>query len=105
MEAKKPATKPAKAQKSNAPGIKNASLVILACMVVTFCLFFFWFGNPSHFQDGNPDGHPINIWGTIYKGGIIVPILQGLFLTVIVLCVERFFALNSAKGKGDITKW
>ena len=106
MEAnKKPATKPAKAQKSNAPGIKNASLVILACMVVTFCLFFFWFGDASHFQDANPDGHPIDIWGTIYKGGIIVPILQGLFLTVIVLCVERFFALNSAKGKGDVTKF
>lgn len=112
MEAQKPATKPAtkpaakaKSQKSNAPGIKNASLVILACMVVTFCLFFFWFGHESHFQDGNPAGHPIDIWGTIYKGGIIVPILQALFLTVIVLCVERFFALNSAKGSGDITKF
>lgn len=108
MEAQKPATKPAakaKSQKSNAPGIKNASLVILACMVVTFCLFFFWFGDASHFQDNNPDGHPIDIWGTIYKGGIIVPILQGLFLTVIVLCVERFFALRSAKGNGDITKF
>ena len=105
MEAKKPATKPAKAQKSNAPGIKKASWVIFACMVVTFCLFFFWFGNPSHFQDGNPDGHPIDIWGTIYKGGIIVPILQGLFLTVITLCVDRYFALRSAKGNGDITKF
>ena len=101
MEAKKPATKPAKAQKSNAPGIKNASLVILACMIVTVCLYIFWFGNDAHFQDG----HPINIWGTIYMGGIIVPILQGLFLTVIVLCVERFFALNAAKGKGDVTKF
>ncbi len=101
MEAKKPATKPAKAQKSNAPGIKNASLVILACMIVTVCLYIFWFGNDAHFQDG----HPINIWGTIYMGGIIVPILQGLFLTVIVLCVERFFALNAAKGSGDVTKF
>ena len=109
MEAQKPnATKPAapakakaKSQKSNAPGIKNASLVILACLIVTFCLYFLWFGADVHFEDG----HPKDIWGTIYMGGIIVPILQGLFLTVIVLCVERFFALNSAKGSGDITKF
>ena len=55
-----------------------------------------------HFDE---DGHPQNIWGTIYKGGFIVPVLQTLFLTVIVLSVERYFALNSAKGKGNINKF
>ena len=106
MEAQKPnPAKPAKAQSqksgSNVAGIKNAFLVILACFVVALCLFMFWFGHESHFEEG----HPIDLWGTIYKGGFIVPILQTLFLTVIVLSVERWIALSSAKGKGSIEKF
>ena len=97
----KPAGKPA-SQKKNAPGIKNASWVILACAVVAVCLFIFWFGHDMHF---NEDGHPIDLWGTVYKGGFIVPILQTLFLTVIVISVERWFALSAAKGKGSIAKF
>ena len=96
--------KPAKApkQKSNAPGIKNAFWVILICFVVAVSLFIFWFGYDGHFDE---EGNPQNIWGTIYKGGVIVPILQTLFLTVIVLAVERFFALRAAKGTGNISKF
>ena len=107
MEAQKPnPTQPAKANAknnsgSNVAGIKNAFLVILACFVVAVCLFIFWFGHESHFEEG----HPIDLWGTIYKGGFIVPILQTLFLTVIVLSVERWIALSSAKGKGSIEKF
>ena len=105
MEAQKP-TQPAKANAknnsgSNVAGIKNAFLVILACFVVAVCLFIFWFGHESHFEEG----HPIDLWGTIYKGGFIVPILQTLFLTVIVLSVERWIAISSAKGKGSIQKF
>lgn len=107
MEAQKPTVqtgKPAaknKAQKNNAPGIKNASWVIVICAIIAVCLFIFWFGHESHFEDG----HPKDIWGTIYKGGFIVPVLQTLFLTVIVISVERWFALNSAAGTGNITKF
>ena len=105
MEAQKPNVKPAaagKAKKSNAPGIKNASWVILICACVCVLLFLFWFGNDMHFDE---DGHPQNLWGTIYKGGFIVPVLQTLFLTVIVLSIERYIALNSAAGKGHIAKF
>ncbi len=94
----------AKAQKkegSNVAGIKNAFLVIIACFVVAVLLFIFWFGHEMHFEEG----HPKDLWGTIYKGGVIVPILQTLFLTVIVLSVERWIALSSAKGKGSISKF
>ncbi len=99
MEAQKP-----KAQakpKSNAPGIKNAAWVIVICAICAICLYQFWFGASMHFVDG----HPINIWGTIYMGGIIVPVLQTLFLTVIVLAVERFIALSAAAGKGSTAKF
>ena len=34
-----------------------------------------------------------------------MPVLQTLFLTVIVLSVERYIALSSAKGKGNIAKF
>ena len=103
MEAQKPNAKAAKpGKKSNAPGIKNASWVIVICAIIAVCLFIFWFGNDMHFDE---DGHPQNLWGTVYKGGFIVPVLQTLFLTVIVLSVERFIALRSAKGQGNIAKF
>ena len=123
MEAKTPTAAPAakpaakaakpakaKAKKSNAPGIKNAFLVIIFCMIITHCLYYFWFGLGHTWLEGHElshfeEGHAKDIWGTVYEGGFIVPILQGLFLTVIVLMVERFFAIGSAKGKGDITKF
>ena len=118
MEAQKPAQKPAVKAGSNVRGIKNAFLVIIACFVLAICLFLFVFGHPSHFEfDGDaafssmafaPEElkyHPIDLVGTVFKGGFIVPILQTLLLTVIVLSVERAIALGSAKGKGNITKF
>ncbi len=99
LNAQKPAAK--QAEGSNVRGIKNAFLVILACAAVAVLLYIFWFGHESHFEDG----HPHDIWGTIYMGGVIVPVLQTLFLTVIVLSVERWFALSSAKGTGSIDKF
>ena len=98
----KPAAKPAAKKENHVPGIKNASWVILICACVCVLLFLFWFGNDMHFDE---DGHPQNLWGTIYKGGFIVPVLQTLFLTVIVLSIERYIALNSAAGKGNIAKF
>ena len=125
MEATKPIQPQAKPQakkqptnKKNVKGIKNAFLVIIVCFVVAVCLFLFFFGNPSHFDPESFEGatanwtvwgidkaHPVDLIGTIFKGGIIVPVLQTLFLTVIVLSVERWIALSSAKGKGSIEKF
>lgn len=117
MEATKKAQKPNSG--SNVRGIKNAFLVIVACFVVAVCLFLFVFGHPSHFNLEGIDpaavpasmffsdinAHPNDLVGTIFKGGVIVPILQTLLLTVIVLSVERWIALSSAKGKGSIAKF
>ncbi len=107
MEAQKPnsaapAKKAQETQGSKVRGIKNAFWVIVACFIVAVCLFSFWFGADSHFDEA---GHPQDIWGTIYMGGVIVPVLQTLFLTVIVLSVERWIALSSAKGTGSIAKF
>jgi biopolymer transport protein ExbB len=106
MEAQKPnakaATAKAKKESQHVPGIKNASWVIVCCFIVAVCLFVFWFGADLHFDE---EGHPLDLWGTVYKGGFIVPILQTLLLTVIVLSVERGIALSAAKGKGNISKF
>lgn len=106
-KAKPAAVKPAKKEEkiSNVRGIKSAFLVILACFVIAVLVFLFVFGNPENFEGGDTNNHPLNLLGTIYKGGFIVPILQTLFLTVIVLSVERWFALSSAQGKGNTSKF
>jgi len=94
-----------KAVNSGVGGIKNASWVILVCFIIAECFFHFVLGSGSNFKDGDNANAPLNLLGTIYKGGFIVPILQTLFLTVIVLAVERWIALSKASGKGNITKF
>lgn len=105
--APKPAAKPAKKDEkiSNVRGIRNAFLVILACAVAAVCIYLFGMGNPGNFEGNDPAGHPINLAGTVYKGGFIVPILMTLLLTVIVLSIERWIAIRSASGKGNTTKF
>ena len=112
MESQKPmAPKPAavaakKDEKiSNIRGIRNAFLVIIACAVAAVCIFLFGMGYSGNFEGGTTDGHPLNLAGTVYKGGFIVPILMTLLLTVIVLSIERWIAISSASGKGNTTKF
>ena len=113
MESQKPmAPKPAvaaavkKEEKiSNIRGIKNAFFVIIACAAAAVCIFLFGMGYSGNFEGGTTDGHPLNLAGTVYKGGFIVPILMTLLLTVIVLSVERWIALSSAAGKGNTSKF
>ena len=88
-------------------GIKSAGLVIIGCLVLAICIFHFVFGNPANFMNNDPNNHPLpgNLLGTIYKGGIIVPIIQTLLLTVLALSIERYFAIRSAFGKGGLVKF
>lgn len=88
-------------------GIKNAGLVIICCFVLAICIYHFLFGNPANFMNNDPNNHPLpgNLLGTIYKGGVIVPVIQTLLLTVIALSVERYFAIRSAFGKGSLVKF
>lgn len=92
-------------KKSQVVGIKNAGIVIICCFVIAVCIFMFLLGNPSNFQNNDPNNHPVNMLGTIYKGGVVVPVIQTLLLTVICLSVERYIALRSAYGKGSLAKF
>ena len=88
-------------------GIKNAGIVILCCFVIAVCIYKFVLGDPANFMNNDPNNHPLNgnMLGTIYKGGVIVPVIQTLLLTVIALSIERYIALRSAYGKGSLTKF
>ena len=94
-----------KAVTSKVGGIKSASIVILICFILAVCIYLFVFGASANFKDGNNANAPLNLLGTVYKGGIIVPVLLTCLLTVIVLTVERWIALAKAKGSGNITKF
>ncbi|MDR1730255.1 MAG: MotA/TolQ/ExbB proton channel family protein [Prevotellaceae bacterium] len=83
----------------------SAALVIVICFVIAYLNFEFVLGSASNFMNNDPNNHSVNIMGTIYKGGIIVPVIQSLLLTVIVLSVERFIAIRKANGNGNLTKF
>ena len=101
----KPQTAAKKEVASNVSGIKSASLVILVCFILAVLFYMFVLGNPGNFKDTVNKEGPLNLLGTVYKGGVVVPVLITCFLTVIVLCVERWIALAKAKGKGNTTKF
>jgi len=63
----------------------------------------FILGDPSHFVDNNPKGHPLpgDYLGMMYKGGYLVPVLMGSMVIVIAVIIERIVSLNVASGKGS----
>lgn len=69
--------------------------------IICELIFYKVFGDPSNFIDGNPAGSPLtgNLMGTMFKGGLIVPILMTLFLMVITFVIERVWTLHRARGK------
>jgi len=88
-------------------GIRAAFWVIVVCFIIAVCIFKFVLGNPDNFVNNDPTAavKEGNILGLMYKGGFIVPIIQGLLLTVLALSVERWLALNTAFGKGSLSKF
>ncbi len=79
-----------------------AALAIVIAAAAGYIIYIFILGSPANFEDGNPENHPINMLGTIHKGGIaIVPILIALNILVILIAVERFITLSQAAGKGN----
>ena len=70
-----------------------------------YTFYFKVLGAPENFAGNDPTGHPVNLMGTVYKGGFVVGLILTLLLSVICLGVERFFALKSAFGKMSLGKF
>ena len=105
MATTKQAASPKKSQ--GFQGIRAAFWVIVVCFIIAVCIFKFVLGNRDNFVNNDPTAavKEGNILGLMYKGGFIVPIIQGLLLTVLALSVERWLALNTAFGKGSLSKF
>ena len=118
------APKPNAAKKESSATASNlfAALVIPICLIIGAALFIFVLGKPSNFDIPedvlknnsswslaffNDDTHafqpfPGNYGGMAFKGGVIVPILMGMFLMVWVFSIERFIVIGKATGKGAL---
>ena len=86
-------------------GVKDAWIILVICCILAYAFYFLVLGDPSHFQGGDRNGHPADLMGTVYKGGFVVGLIITLLLSVIVLGVERFFAIKSASGKINLAKF
>jgi biopolymer transport protein ExbB len=96
-----------KKQSSGFQGVKNAFFIILVCFVLAVLFFKYILGAPEHFVNGDPT-QPVkdgNLMGTVYKGGVVVPVIITLLFSVIALSIERFFALRTAFGKSSLGKF
>jgi biopolymer transport protein ExbB len=82
-------------------------IAIPLCFVLSTIIYKYVFGDPSHFVDGDPNKDPLpgDYFGTIYKGGWVVPILLGMAFMAIVFVLERFITLNKAAGKGKVDEF
>ncbi len=73
--------------------------IIVLCYLVASYVFYNVFGSASNFEGDDPiKGHPKNIYGTIFKGGFVIPIGLTLLLTMLVFCIERAFTIGRAWG-------
>ena len=83
-----------------------SALAIAICLVIGILIYKFVLGDPANFDAEGPEkGHPHNFFGIMYKGGFIVPVLLGVFLTVLTFAIERFITIQKANGRGQTDKF
>jgi biopolymer transport protein ExbB len=95
---------------SNTPSKGSDSKALLSALVIPIAIgigFIIWkfvMGDPTGFEGGDPEKNPLpnHILATMYKGGYIVPILMGCFITVVTFSIERFITIGKSKGTGRI---
>ena len=81
-----------------------APVAIIVAFIVAWILYKNVMGNPVNFVEGNINGHPLpgNYLGMVYKGGMIVPILMTIVLTLLIFVVERAVTLWRVQGKAPL---
>jgi biopolymer transport protein ExbB len=100
------APKPTTVKKESSSTASNlfATLTIPICIIIGILIYKFVLGDPTNFIDDNVENLPKvgNYAGMAYKGGVIVPILMGMFLMVIVFSIERLIVISKATGTGSL---
>ncbi|MBI5372632.1 MAG: MotA/TolQ/ExbB proton channel family protein [Sphingobacteriales bacterium] len=81
----------------------------IVCIIAGYAIWRFMMGAASGFNEPDAAGgfwpshkSPKNAFSRIYEGGIIVPLLIGMFLMVVVFSIERFLTIRKALGNGSI---
>ena len=87
-------------------------LAPLTCIILGYVIWRFVIGADSNFSKPDPNGGfwptqegPLGTLPRMYQGGIIVPLLIGLLLTVITFVVERLLTIGRASGTGNIAEF
>jgi len=82
----------------------------ILCVVAGYLIWRFIMGNPDGFKVPSNDGWfwpehktPKDAFHRIYEGGIIVPLLIGMFLMVVTFSIERYLTIRKALGNGSIS--
>jgi biopolymer transport protein ExbB len=82
----------------------------IVCVIAGYCIWRFLMGASDGFKNPDPAGGfwpshkgPKGAFNRIYEGGIIVPLLIGMFLMVIVFSIERYMTVRKALGNGSIS--
>lgn len=104
-----PAAKPSTATHAKKGSSNLISWIApIGCLVVGFIIWRFVMGSAANFNEPDPAGGfwpshrgPKTAFAGIYEGGIIIPILIGLFLMVWTFAVERFLTVVKATGAGN----
>ncbi|MGH2648610.1 MAG: MotA/TolQ/ExbB proton channel family protein [Ginsengibacter sp.] len=91
---------------------KSSNLISLLapiiCIVAGYIIWRFVIGASSNFSSPDPAGGfwpdhkgPKTSFSRMYDGGIIVPLLIGLFLIVFTFVIERWLTIAKANGTGS----
>jgi biopolymer transport protein ExbB len=82
----------------------------ILCVVAGYLIWRFIMGNPDGFKVPAQTGWfwpehktPKDAFHRIYEGGIIVPLLIGMFLMVVTFSIERYLTIQKALGNGSIS--
>ena len=82
----------------------------ILCVVAGYLIWRFIMGNPDGFKTPATSGWfwpehktPKDAFHRIYEGGIIVPLLIGMFLMVVTFSIERYLTIQKALGNGSIS--
>ncbi len=112
-ETKPTATATVKSATSVQPKKSGNAISFLApviCIIAGYLIWRFILGDPAYFKVPDATGGfwpshkgPLDALHRMYEGGIIVPLLIGLFLMVITFSIERGLTIGKATGKGSVS--
>lgn len=81
----------------------------IVCIIAGYCIWRFIFGDENGFEVKGKGwfwpkhDKPKGALNGIYMGGIIVPLLIGMFLMVLTFSIERYLTIRKALGNGSIS--